>query len=139
MPNEPGTTGVQNGVPYTVYNGSIQSGGDRNWRNNNPGNLEAGAFSTSHGAIGSDGRFAIFPTAESGAQALQSLLQTNTYQSLSVGDAIARFAPANENDTAAYSQFIQDHVGETTTTPMSRLTPGQLNSAMSAINAFEGG
>ena len=41
-----------------------RSGGTRAWRNNNPGNIEGSNFANTHGAIGGDGRFAIFPSQE---------------------------------------------------------------------------
>jgi len=56
-----GTAGVHRGVHYTVYETSVRAGGSPAWRNNNPGNLEYRQLAQAHGAIGSDGRFAIFP------------------------------------------------------------------------------
>ena len=47
---------------------------DRNFRNNNPGNLEYNDFTKSQGAIGSDGRFAIFKDLKSGETAQLKLL-----------------------------------------------------------------
>ena len=44
----------------------IRSGGTRTWRNNNPGNIRASRFSYKHGAIGSAGGFAVFPTYQAG-------------------------------------------------------------------------
>jgi hypothetical protein len=45
--------------------------GPRNRRNNNPGNIEYGPFAKEHGAIGTDGRFAIFPDEETGFRAMK--------------------------------------------------------------------
>lgn len=62
---------------------STQGTGSRGDRNNNPGNIEYGAFAKAHGAIGSDGRFAIFPTREAGESAMESLLRSR-YQGLTI-------------------------------------------------------
>ena len=43
-------------------------------RNNNPGDLEWGAFARLYGATASDGRFAIFPDIRTGLRALCELL-----------------------------------------------------------------
>lgn len=80
--------------------------GTRPQRNNNPGDIEAGKFATAHGATGSDGRFAIFPTAEAGFEALTALFNTNGYRDLSIHNAIARYAPSNENDVANYVALV---------------------------------
>lgn len=71
-------------------------------RNNNPGDIEYGRFAEGHGATGSDGRFAIFPTAEAGFGAMRVLFEAPSYRGLTVAQAIAKWAPSNENDTARY-------------------------------------
>jgi uncharacterized membrane protein YgcG len=124
---------------YVQYDDSIRVGGDRNWRDNNPGNIEAGAFADAHGAIGSDGRFAIFPDADTGMRALQSLLTSSSYQGLTIEEAMEQYAPASENDTAAYTAFIANNVGVDPTTNMSDLTATQLAAFADAIETFEGG
>lgn len=71
-------------------------------RNNNPGDIEAGRFAAAHGAIGSDGRFARFATAEAGFAAMRALFQAPSYQGLTVAAAIERWAPSSENNTGIY-------------------------------------
>jgi hypothetical protein len=124
---------------YVQYGGSVNVGGDRNWRNNNPGNIEAGTFANSQGAIGSDGRFAIFPDPETGMRALQNLLTSDGYQALTIEQAMERYAPPDENDTNAYTSFITQQVGVDPLTPMSELTADQLASFANAIETYEGG
>src|SRR5215831_4388796 len=131
--------GNNNGKNYVDYGGSVRVGGDRNWRNNNPGNIEASDFATAHGATGSDGRFAIFPDYQTGMDALHSLLGTDTYQSLSVGDAIERYAPSNENSTDRYTSIVENRVGVDASTSMSDLTPEQFNALAETIEHVEGG
>ena len=43
--------GVVSGKSVTIGD-QTRSGGDRNWRNNNPGNIEYGPFAIKYGAIG---------------------------------------------------------------------------------------
>lgn len=76
---------------------------NRPTRNNNPGDIEftPGGIAERHGATAGDPRFAIFPTIEEGWECLRSLFVHN-YAGLTVAQAVERFAPATENDTAAY-------------------------------------
>lgn len=62
---------------------AVAGGGTRGDRNNNPGNIEDGAFARAHGATGTDGRFAIFPDKASGESAMAALLVKN-YQGLNL-------------------------------------------------------
>lgn len=117
----------------------VNVGGDRNWRNNNPGNIESGRFAEMHGAIGSDGRFAIFPDYGTGKEALISLMKTKTYAGLSVAKAIARFAPHIENDTPGYVAFVHSRVGINLDAPIAALTKEELAAVVAAIETFEGG
>jgi hypothetical protein len=75
---------------------------NRPQRNNNPGDIEYGDFTRKLGAVASDGRFAIFPTEAAGFAALEALLKGQHYSGLTVTQAINRYAPPNENNTAGY-------------------------------------
>jgi hypothetical protein len=99
---------------YQNTDGSIESrtGGTLAWRNNNPGNMEYGDFARSKGAIGSDGRFAVFPDYQSGRAAKESLIfEGGRYKDLSLKDAISRYAPPSENNTNAYQNSVLASVG----------------------------
>jgi hypothetical protein len=133
------TAGAGPGGNYVLYSQSINVGGSRNWRNNNPGNMEAGPFADSHGATGSDGRFAIFPDAAAGMKALKGLLGTDSYQQLTIQGAMERYAPPDENDTDDYILFITERLGLDASTKMSNLTPQQLTIFAEAIDSYEGG
>lgn len=76
-------------------------------RNNNPGNIEYGDLAKSFGAVGTDGRFAVFPTVRAGFSAMNALLRSNKYGNLTVAQAITKWAPPSENDTAGYIAGIQ--------------------------------
>jgi len=49
--------------------------GSRPQRNLNPGDIEAGRFAQAHWAVGSEWRFAKFPTADAGFEAMKALFQ----------------------------------------------------------------
>jgi len=113
---------VEVGPGYNIV--ELQSGetvrqdGAWNWRNNNPGNIEYGDYALSKGAIPfSHGknkpqtpaeRFAIFPTYEAGRNAKAGLIfEGKNYKNLTIDNAIARYAPPSENDTAGYQKAIK--------------------------------
>ncbi|MCD9228933.1 hypothetical protein ACPPTR_10495 [Ralstonia pseudosolanacearum] len=86
--------------------------GPRNLRNNNPGNIEYGAWAKAHGATGSDGRFAVFPDAATGSAAVDALLQSYGNRGLNtVSRVIGRWAPASENSTSGYAATVAKRLG----------------------------
>ena len=134
-----GDTGTApDGTRFVLYSGLIHADGDRNWRNNNPGNIEAGNFANTQGAIGDDGHFAIFPDEQTGMNALIALLQTPQYNNLSLQDAIFTYAPPPMNNTQSYLQFIKTQTELDPSTPMSYLTSDQLGSVANTIRKYEG-
>ena len=95
--------------PKTGYKGS------RSWRNNNPGNLRSSKF-----AIGTDGGYAKFKTAEEGKMALRwDLTQkakgetvTGLTGSSTIEDLINVYAPASDkNNVEAYIKSIEYQTG----------------------------
>ena len=114
------------------------STGTHPWRDNNPGDIISGRFVNNHGAIGADGRFGVFPTAGTGSSALDSLLHSPTYSSKSISDAISTYAPAFENNTAGYQQFLTNALGVSGNTPLSSLSSGQMQTLENAISRYEG-
>ena len=120
--------------------------GNYNWRSNNPGNIEYGDFAKSMGAIGSGkppaGRkrgFAIFPTYEAGMKAQETLqFESPRYRDLTIRDAISRYAPEFENDSAAYAAQLAAAAGVTTDTKLSDLTPQQRHAYLQAQHRVEG-
>lgn len=113
--------------------------GSRNWRNNNPGNLEFGDFARRYGAIGSDGRFAIFPTYEAGKRAKEALLfEGRGYAGMTIAQAITRYAPPNENDTAMYIRTAAAAAGVSPNTLMSDLNAEQRKALLAAMERVEG-
>lgn len=111
----------------------------RGIRNNNPGNIEDGAFAQSlPGYAGSDGRFAVFESAEAGAQAAPRLLQSYVSRGFNTPNKIInRWAPPSDNNpTADYAQYVAQRVG---IGPDDVVTEDQIPLIAQAISEFENG
>ena len=119
---------------------TIPSGSFKNkaTRNNNPGNLEHGSFTKKHGATSSDGRFAIFDTPEQGLGAMKSLLKSKNYKDLTIKKAIARYAPAFENNTQAYINSVAKAMRVSENTPLA-VTKNNLKHLVIAMSKHENG
>jgi len=118
--------------------GSIKRGGHRNWRNNNPGNLEYGKFTIKNGAIGTDGRFAIFPSMKEGYKAQVALLSGDRYRNKSIRNAIHKYAPSFENNTGRYINKITSSLHVSKHKRISSLSRNQLLHMVKAMSKHEG-
>src|SRR4029077_7837200 len=88
----------------------------RGIRNCNPGNLGYNAYTISLGAVRvePEGRFAVFAPMQAGCYAIvMNLLNYQDKQKTPEGgkidavrEAISRWAPGNENNTAGYVAFV---------------------------------
>ena len=138
-----GVAGAGKGYTDVILpDGTVQRReGARNWRNNNPGNIEFGEFAKANGAIGSDGRFAVFPTYEAGRAAKEALLfSSEGYAGKTIAGAISRYAPAaDNNDTSGYIAKVASEIGVDPNTPLSELSPSQRNTMLTAMERIEGG
>lgn len=115
-----------------------QSGLTRGMRNNNPGNIEYGKFAISKGAIGTDGRFAIFPDMKSGEAAMADLLK-NSYKDKghdTISKILNRYAPGSENNTGGYINSVAKATG---IDPNKKLTDEELKSVQAAMMNVESG
>ena len=117
------------------------TGGSRNQRNQNPGNLKYTKFSKAHGAIGQDaGGFAIFSSMEDGQKALDDLLVGAYYnkgqRSISsiIGGVNGQHAYST-TDQASYIDFLSKKLG---INPNQELSLAQLHGMAGAIPQFEG-
>ena len=131
------TSGSAAGRSVTI--GGQTRSGDRNWRNNNPGNIEYGQFAISMGAIGSDGRFAIFPSEEMGRKAADTLLKGKSYANLSAAQAINKWAPSSENDTKSYIANLAKQTGLDMNKKYVDMSPAEQAKFLDAMNKVEGG
>lgn len=116
-------------------------GGDRPWRNQNPGNITArGDFATKHGSIGSEGGFAIFPSYEVGRAAIFSLLETQKYQERTIDQAVTSWAPKKDkNNPKVYKNRVRKWTGLDLNRKVKDLTKEELEKLVSAIERMEGG
>lgn len=114
--------------------------GARNWRNNNPGNMEYGPRAIRYGAIGRDPRFAIFPTYSMGRRAKEALLfESDRYRGKSIIGAIAIYAPASDrNDVQGYTASVCRATGASPNTLLSSLTTEQRQKMLDAMERVEG-
>lgn len=130
-----GGTDIQS-TPGASGEDGQRMGGSRSWRNRNPGNIEFGPFAKSMGAIGSDGRFAIFPTEEAGRKAQERLLfESKGYRDLTLPQAISKWAPGSENNVPAY---IAAMGGDRSGRRMSEYSPEERGKLMDAMRRHEG-
>jgi hypothetical protein len=84
--------------------------------------------------IGYNGAFAIFPDYQTGYDAMVDNLMTGRYQALTIGGAIATWAPAaGGNDPATYANNVQNWTGLPANTPMNTLTRDQIQAVAGAI------
>ena len=124
---------------YVVYKNEIKIGGSLAWRNNNPGNIIKGSFAESHGATGNNNKFAIFPDKEIGFKAIVSLLKTSAYYTLSIADAIMKYASTEDNnDPKSYAEFIAKQTGFSVDRILNTLTEEELNQVAKVIETKEG-
>jgi hypothetical protein len=129
---------------------TVKRAGNRNWRNNNPGNLQGGSFSYSQpGVIGKDYYGdPIFDTYENGLAAQAKLIfgPSSVYRPLTVQQAIYKYTPdaveaatgQRGNPEGTINAIIKDVPGVTRNTPWSSLTPAQQQGVIRTINRLEG-
>lgn len=84
---------------------------NRPQRNNNPCDIEDGKFARAHGAICTDGRFAIFRNPNDGLVCARALLHS-AYLGLTLVEAIEKWAPSSENNTFQYDSDVELWTGK---------------------------
>lgn len=91
---------------------------NRPTRNNNPGNIKWGPFARANGATrleitqpGVKALYAVFPNVETGWAAMKMRLSTSPYKGLTIREAIYKWAPPSENDSAGYVDFVCKAIG----------------------------
>jgi len=116
----------------------------RGVRNNNPGNIDYSPANKWNGQLGLEEgvtkpRFARFDTPENGIRALGKLLQTyqRVYGLNTVAKIISRWAPSNENDTAAYVRSVEQRIGAAPGVNIQLTDPATLKGFVVAIIIHE--
>lgn len=132
---------LRGGQWVPLSGGAQRQTGDapRGIRNNNPGNIEDGAFARSlPGYAGSDGRFARFDTPDAGAQAAPRLLQSYIQRGYNTpASIINRWAPPSDNNpTQQYAEYVARRVGVGLN---DQVGPDQIPLLAQAISEFENG
>lgn len=117
---------------------TIYVGGNRTWRNQNPGNIGAGGWANRHGTIGKAGGFAVFPNYDIGRTAIFSLLAGPDYINLPIWDAIPKYAPSNENNVTWYRGVVKQRTKLDLKRKIKDLKPQELESLVNAIEHVEG-
>lgn len=112
--------------------------GDRATRNNNPGNIEAGSYANSKGAIGTDGRFAVFGNRVRGTMAQTGLVFGPRYSNLTLRAAIEKYAPSFENNSAAYAAAVAAAAGVSLDTKMKDIPAAKRAAVVKGMQAVEG-
>lgn len=114
--------------------------GDRAARNNNPGNMEYGPYAKSMGAVGTDGRFAVFGSKEDGVKAVEGWYakEAKKNPNITLGQAISKYAPEFENDTRAYTAALAKAGGISPDTKVTDITPDQMSAMLNAQYSVEG-
>jgi len=122
---------------FSLHGNGGAKGRTRADRNNNPGNIEDGAFARRQpGYAGGDGRFARFASPEHGFGAMQALLGGYLRRGKNtLSEIIGTWAPPGENDTAAYVAHVSRLTGIAAN---QRVGPEQLAMIARAMAAHEG-
>ena len=113
----------------------------RGIRNNNPGNLRKSDAPWIGKVAGEDPAFETFDTIEHGIRALAKTLLTyqRVHRCRTVGDFVLRYAPAHENDTAAYVRDVAKALKVTTDEPLDLSNEIVLAALVTAIIRHENG
>lgn len=138
-PASTGASAPKIGDKTVTIGDETRIGGDRNWRNNNPGNITYGDFAIKMGAIGSDGRFAIFPSEAMGRTAQDALLKGEAYANKTAADAIRKWAPSNENDSEKYIKTVANLAGVSMDKKYVDMSKEEQERFLSAMSKMEGG
>ncbi|MEY4615042.1 MAG: hypothetical protein RJB66_2 [Pseudomonadota bacterium] len=131
--------GPRRSVIYTDSEGKQWqfAGGNRPWRNQNPGNLVPGKVSKRNGAIGRADKFAVFPNYDTGHAALLDSLK-NEHAEKNIDSLLIVFAPPNENQTTKYAAFLRKKTGVKDNRKIKAFTAEEFEKLWQAIEQMEG-
>ena len=133
---------TKTGEVYIAGAADAIGGTVRGLRNNNPGNIRHSSSQwQGMSATQTDGSFVQFDSMVYGVRAIAKLLQTYHYSHglNSVADIISRWAPGNENNTAAYIAAVSDYLGVQADDYLDWSSPWTLFGLVRAIIRHENG
>lgn len=113
----------------------------RGERNNNPGNIRKSGSAWQGKVAGADPAFESFDSPESGLRALAKLLQNyqRNYGLRTVRAIVTRWAPASENNTAAYVASVAGQMGVGPDDQIDLSNQGTMQRLVAAIVTHENG
>ncbi len=125
--------------------GFIRSGGYLAWRFFNPGNLRRSSLACGRIETKPNGTFAVFDSYERGRRAMRVLLRSDSYNDLTIRQAITKYAPPSENNTTGYIAKVNKAISELSrsdvdvdTIKLRDLTDSELVIVMDVIESVEG-
>lgn len=114
--------------------------GSASWRYNNPGLIFYGDFAKSVGAIGTDGKYAIFASYDDGRKAQENLLfeSKQGYKDKTLNDALKLYAPKNEGfNTDYYVETVKKQTGISFDKILSSFTSEERKSLLDTLEQIE--
>ncbi len=113
----------------------------RGLRNNNPGNIRRSATRYRGEVVSQDPSFKRFESMAWGYRAMFVLLYTyqKRYGLSTLAQLIARYAPAVENDTAGYTDFVAEQTAWPADQPLDTCSAEQMIPVVSAMSHMENG
>jgi hypothetical protein len=108
----------------------LRTGGNASWRHHNPTRLIHGDYTRMMGAIGSDGKYAVFPSYEKGRKAAEAYLFTDAYEynTKTIEEAFKDYALDDLTRDTGVARDIR----------LKDLTPVQRSKLLDAIQKKEG-
>ncbi len=133
----------QKRIKFEASDGSgfIRKDGYIAWRFFNPGNLRRSSLQCAQIDTNPNGKFAVFDSYETGRRALHALLRGSTYRDLTIEQAINKYAPPSENNTAGYVRSVKNslsHLPNVDTITLKELSDADLGVLMDKIEDIEG-
>ncbi len=131
----------QTGGPGVVPSAPGDMTAPRGIRNNNPGNVMRGSDTWQGEVQGNDPRYASFATPEAGIRAMgKTLINYQDKHGINtVEGVVSRWAPATENNTAAYVATVAKEMGVKPDANLDLHDPATLNKLTRAMIRVENG
>jgi hypothetical protein len=140
--------GPDSRVTYIYADGrTLTLRGNHPYRDNNPGNLsyagrDGEARARGAGALTVDptgrNKFAVFPSVDAGEQALDRMIASHKAAGDTLGAFMSRYAPRGQNNLTAYLAAVVKAVKASSSDPLAKLSPAQIDILKETIRVQEG-